>query len=330
MNFTTINDILHNQLAPWLPANKLMATYKVKLLETPEISFPTCHELEFDKPINDKYKYYYRIIKNEFYSYLTQFTESFNEADKEDHKRYLILKADGHLKQFFKNTQEVIERKNYDFEKINLPANKSIRDEIYIIHLIKNYLIWLYLEINELAKDQIDFDFLDESIIQADFFHSFNYKSFIKEVPEELKQEVKKEHFKQSKKAKFTPQPFDFREPNPDVMPYNEIISNADRFSSFEEKLYEMGYIDENYFFIKNKATNNSENFELVALAMIEKGLFLKTNLGKPIKDLEYRKFINHRYKSNVDKKFRQFRNDKAKIADFIETNIWLRNIPKY
>lgn len=329
MTFTTLDSILHNDLAPWMPQNKNMDKYKAKLLEVKESSFPTCYDLEFLPQNNEKYKYYFRIIKKDVYSYLSQFTESFNQADNIDHKLYLVTTANAKIRQLFKDTQEVIKIRVYNFDEINSPENQPIRDEVYIIHLVKNYLIWLYLEIKEIASEQVDFDFIEESIIQAEFFNSYNYKSFIKEVPEQLRIEKKVEQFKGSKKVKFKPQAFDFREPNPQIKPYEQIVSNSDRFSNFETKLYEMGYINENYLFIKDRKSNNSENFELLALAMIEKGLFLKTYLGKSIKDMEYRKFINYRYKSNVDKKFREFRNDTTKIADFIETNIWLRNLPK-
>lgn len=330
MNLKPIESILSHNLAPWKPENKIMDRFKVMLQKLPDKSYNTFYEVEYLAQTNEKHTFYFRTIKNTVYDYLEDFSKSFNTASNADHKEYLFLKAIKSILQYFKDTQELIEERDYNVKDINNPKNRDIRDDIYIIHLIKNYLIALYLEIKEVTQDQVTYAFLDEASIQAEFFQTYDYKSCINEVPEPLKQELQSEQFKKSIKSKFTPQPFDFRGLNPDVLIFEEIVINADRFSDFEIKLFENKYIDENYFFIKDRKTNNSENFELIALAMIEKGLFRKTKLGKTIKDTEYRKFINHRYKSNVDKKFRIFRDNKVKIAYFIETNIWLRNFPKY
>lgn len=330
MNLQPIENILRHQLAPWRPENKIMDKFKVKLLELPDKSFNTFYEVVYLGETNEKHKFYSRIIKNTIYDYLEAFNESFNTATNADHKEFLLNRSTKAILQYFKDTHEVIEQRDYNFDEINNPKNREIRDEIYIIHLIKNYLIALYLEIKEVTQEQVSYVFLDEVAIQAEFFHSYDFKSFIIEVPEQLSQELNREQFKKSTKIKFVTQLCDFREPAPKILSYVEIVRNPEVFSNFETKLFEMGYIDEHYFFIRNKATNNSENFELIALAMIEKGLLLKTKLGKPIKDIDYRNFINHRYKSNVDKKFRIFRNNKTKITDFIETNPWLKNIPKY
>lgn len=330
MDLQPLENILHHHLAPWKAENKIMDRFKVMLQELPDKSYNTFYEVEYLPQTNDKHKFYLKTIKNTIYDYLETFSKSFNEASNPDHKEYLIIKASNYILQYFKYTQEVIEERDYNFDEINSPKYRDTRDEIYIIHLIKNYLIALYLEVKEITQEQVSYSFLDEAAIQAEFFHLYDFKSFINEVPEQIKQELYSTQFKKSNKVNFVPQPYDFRDINPNVMSYDEIVLNSDRFSDFEMKLYENKYIDENYFFIKDRKTNNSENFELIALAIIEKGLLRKSKLGKLIKDVEYRKFLNHRYKSNIDKKFRIFRNNKAKIAEFIETNIWLRNIPKY
>lgn len=330
MNLSTLDNILHHHLAPWRQENKIMDKFKVKLHELPDKSFNTFYDVEYLPPTNEKHKFYLRTIKNTIYEYLEAFITIFNTASNAEHKAYLLNKSINSILQYFKNTQEVIEQRAYNFDEINNLKNREIRDEIYIIHLIKNYLIALYLEIKEVTHEQVSYAFLDEAGIQAEFFHSYDFKSFINEVPEALKQEVKTEHFKQSKKVKFTPLPHDFRDEKKGVLKYDEIVNNPTHFNKIEELLFENGYITEDYIFIPNKANSHTEKFALIFLGIIQKGYLRKSNLGKPIKSIQYRKFIEYRYIVDIDRQFRNFEHQPNKIQQFIEEHRWLSNLPKF
>jgi hypothetical protein len=330
MNLKTIDNILHHELAPWLPQNKLMDKFKVQLRELTLQSFNTFYELEYLPQLNEKYKCYYLTVNNTVYSYIAQFKESFNEAANSDHQSFIINKFNNHISQFFVDTQEVIQQRGYNFEEINLPINNTIRDEIYIIHLIKNYLIWLYLEVKEIVQDHHGFEFLDEEIIRGKFFNEFEFESFIHEVPEQIKQEVQLEQYKKVKKSSFTALPYDFREPKNGVLVYEDIVIRSGELSEFENKLHQNNLIDDHYNFIKNRQTHNSENFALALLALLSKGYLRKQNIGKVIKSSDYRKFFEHRYGGNVDKQMRNFEKQPEKIQQFIEDNYWLSSLPKY
>jgi uncharacterized protein YutE (UPF0331/DUF86 family) len=332
MDLSTLNDILFHTLAPWLEANQKQDKFKVLLSGT--ILIPaqsTFYEVDYLPALNPKCKYYSIRIHNSAVSFFTKFSESFNGALYDDQRKFLVVKAlDKQISQKLADTAQVIAQRNYNFFAINQELNKPIRDEIYIIHLIKHYLIWLYLELREIVQEHVAHDYLDEAALYASFFQEYEFTTRLKEVPDEIKQEIRNEQRTKTLNKKFKPQPYDFRGKEDGVLTFDEIVQSAERFSLFEQELYAQGFIDEEYRFISNKQKSHTEKFALIALAMVEKGYLRKTNLGKLIEPIKYRKFIEHRYQVNIDRQYRNFKRQPEKVQEFIEGTYWLSKLPKY
>lgn len=68
----------------------------------------------------------------------------------------------------------------------------------------------------------------------------------------------------------------------------------------------------------------------LVYAAMVYKKYFKKRDFNKlkDITPLEIKKFLNHRYNTNIDREFRNVVNDKNLIAQFISDNFWIAQLP--
>lgn len=332
MNLSAFDDILFHTLAPWLKANQKQDKFKVQL--THSITIPAqsaFYEVDYLPALNPKCKYYSILIHNSAVSFFTKFSESFNGALYDDQKKFLVVKAlDKQISQKLADTAQVIAQRNYNFSEINQEHTRPIRDEIYIIHLIKHYLIWLYLELKEIVQEQVTHDYLDEAALYASFFHEYEFNSKLKEVPEEIKQEIRNEQRTKTLNKKFKPQPYDFRGKKDGVLTFDEIVHSAESFSLFEQELYAQGFIDEEYQFIGSKQKSHTEKFALIALAMVEKGYLRKRNLGKPIKSLQYRKFIEHRYQVDIDRQYRNSEKQPEKVKEFIERTYWLSKLPKY
>lgn len=332
MDLSTLNDILFHTLAPWLEANQKQDKFKVLLSNSILVPAKSAFfEVDYLPALNPKCKYYSILIHNSAVSFFTTFLESFKGALYDNQRKFLVVKAlDKQISQKLADTAQVISQRNYNFAEINRPQNSAIRDEIYIIHLIKHYLIWLYLELREITQEQVTHDYLDEAALGASFFHEYEFTTRIKEVPDEIKQEIRNEQRAKIKNRKFKPQPFDFREKEAGIITFEEIVQSAERFSLFEQELFAQGFIDEQYRFISNKQNSHTEKFALIALAMVEKGYLRKVNLGKPIKSLQYRKFIEHRYQVNIDRQFRDFQKLPHKVQEFIDRTYWLSKLLKY
>jgi hypothetical protein len=332
MDLSTLNDILFHTLAPWLEANQKQDKFKVLLPDTILIPAQSAfYEVDYLPPLNPKCKYYSIQIHNSAVSFFSKFSESFNSALYDDQKKFLVVKAlDKQISQKLADTAQVIAQRNYNFSEINRPQNSAIRDEIYVIHFIKHYLIWLYLELREIVQEQVTHDYLDEAALYAYFFQEYEFTTRLKEVPDEIKQEIKEEQRSRTISKKFKSRPYDFRATAAGIIAFDDIVQNTERFNLFEQELFERGYIDEEYNFISNKQKSHTERFALIALTMINKGYLRKVNLGKQITSLQYRKFIQHRYQVDIDRQYRNFEKLPHKVQEFIESHNWLSKLPKF
>ena len=48
----------------------------------------------------------------------------------------------------------------------------------------------------------------------------------------------------------------------------------------------------------------------------------------KAIKDVDIRKFLDHRYQTNLDKQFRNYRQNAEALAEYIDSQYWLTSLP--
>ena len=107
-----------------------------------------------------------------------------------------------------------------------------------------------------------------------------------------------------------------------------KLLKNDIRFAAFEEKLFENGYIDSDYRFTDKHGYKN----ELAQIYhhLISKRYFHPILFPEklPITNLQIRKFLDHRYSTNIDRQFRNYSEKPTVIADFIESHYWLSNLP--
>ena len=112
------------------------------------------------------------------------------------------------------------------------------------------------------------------------------------------------------------------------ILPYETIIKTPTRFASFEESLFQNGYIDENYNFTDKHGMKNE--LAAIYLQLMKKGYFNQRTFQpiKPIKDVDIRKFLDHRYQTNLDKQFRNYRQNAEALAQYIDSQYWLTSLP--
>lgn len=334
MDLKAINDILSGSLAPWLASNQSADKLKVNLQAQKkiELDIPLSFTLEFEAAYTVKAKYYSLIVHNSIQKYIEAFINNFTNSINEDHRAYLVSQALGKdISQKLADTARIISERNYSFSDLNKPEISSLRDDIFILHLIKHSLIWLYQEIKEITEGQIEYDYLDQPAIHATFFQEYvDYPTFIKDIPEPLKKAIEVEKFNKVPQVKFEPKMYDFRGEKKGVLPFEELVLKPDMLQRVEEKLFELGIIDSSYAFIKSKKNSNSKTLALIMLAVIEKGYLRQSIRRKAVTSQQYRKFIEHRYQTDIDRQFRNEQNNKLVIQSFIEDHFWLKNLPKF
>jgi hypothetical protein len=328
--------ILLLELRPWTNREVTEAKFKEMLqkVKPQHFVFQPIYEVDFPKPLTAKRKYYHAIIENEAIRYLNNFHQIIEGCLNDKERKYWVHTT---LTKVFvpklKEVSKIIDDNTYTLELVSSgaksKADKNTLEEAYIIQHVKYQLIRLYMEIQETYKAFLkDDEMPEEELHQVYFTEEAPSKSLLIEAEKiKLAKPASKVEVKESTDS-IRILKSDFRDPSKGVLDYNTIIKNSSRFASFEEQLFLHGYIDKDYNFY-NK---HGQIQELAAIyhVMINKGYFSPKdfNKNKMLKPLDYRKFLDHRYNAKTDKQFRTLGNEPEKVAEFLEANYWLENLP--
>lgn len=335
-NLNIIQNILFLELRPWLnratPEAKYRQLYE-DIIKTP-ISFQPLYETVFPKPLTAKRKYYHKLIENDTVEYLNHINAGILTAITINEKRYWVHTAlTKVLSQKLRDVNKVIETFSFDLSNL---ANKSIidstiKEDTYIIQYLRLQLLRTYLEIQNLHKEYLKEEPLSFQELNEKYFAESLADSSLKDAAKIQIPTFNKQIISKEPEGEFESKAFDInRDKNKpkNVLGYNEVIKNPSRFSSFEEKLFINGLIDNTYTF-QNK---HGQIQELAAIyhALIQKNYFhnLKFPGGKPIKDVDIRRFLDHRYNASTQKQFNTWANAPDKLADFLNERYWIDKLP--
>ena len=317
---------------PWHDKNPSESKFQQQFHKLPKVSVENqpLLELKFLKPLSERRKYYSAIIKNEAVSYLNAFHKTMKAATTDDEKKYQVHKSlIKQLRKKFKETEGIIESKDFYFENIEAAQKKmqvdsKLKEDIYIIQFLKYQLIWLYLEIQNNYLPYLSQDVLEETDIHDMFFSDpAPAKSFFIDAPAlNLPKPVQSIVIKENPKP-FVVQKKDIREPAKGILTYEQMIANPDKFARVETELFEQALIDDQYKF--KEEHNQVKEFAAVYQVLQKKNYFNKYYFPgkKKLTDLHIRKFLNHRYIAKIDREFRNFKTPKV-LEEYVATKPWL------
>lgn len=331
------NRILFLDLRPWLLGDVSDLKFKQDLGDLKKVyhQYQPAYDISFPKPLNNKRKYLLMLIENQatqFLNYIhTQVSESLNDNSKKYHVHMALSRT---LKEKLNETAQVINDRNYSPETFDpkfgvLQGSSQIADEAYILHLLKHHLVRLYLEIQDSQTDYLKEDTLTEDDIYLTFFnHVAPNPSHIIEADKLTIAKAIEKDGKAIQQTNFQPITSDFRTEVKGVLPYSTIIKTPDRFARFEEALRLHDYIDDNYNFSDKHGMK--QELAMIYHLLLSKGYFneRKFNPNKAIKEVDIRKFLDHRYNTDLDKQFRTYRSKTEEIEAFIDQHYWLSRLP--
>lgn len=210
-DLSLIDRIIYGDLMPWLNENKPDARFTAVINEIKTIipEYVPKFEMDFYRPFNQKTKYYNKFILNEIVAYCNKINKLIQEDDNSKlHKYWQNDTLNKKLPSRLKDLGKLIKDKQFELDYIN-PRRSSFdldadhKTEAYIIQLLKQALIHIYLEIQNF------FQFLseDDKLINEDFYTQFLFepipeKTFIKEVQPVIDITVQ-----EPKKIKQSPEP---------------------------------------------------------------------------------------------------------------------------
>ena len=284
------------------------------------------YELSFPKALTAKRKYYHALIDNEARRYINTIHSIVKDASNENERKYWIHNTlTRKLKDQFSEAAKAINKNQFYFPAIDdKNQTQSQKDNAYIVQLLKYELIRIYLEVQDSYSAYIQDDPLTEADLLSIYFQNEEApeKSFIVKAPDYNLPKAKEELITQED-VKFQPIKADIREVPKGILKYTDLIANTDKFAAFETELFHQGLINQQYEFAKK----HGQVSELAAAyhVLIKKKYFNQFFFPgrKKVTDLHIRKFLNHRYKANIDKEFRNFKDSKA-LEEFLPTHPWL------
>lgn len=318
------NEIINLSLRPW-KVDYSNQKYQQLLRELKPESYQSqpLYDVAFIKPVNDKRKYYHALISNSAIKFLNDFHNEIQTAIIKQEKTHWVSTAlDKLLKTKFADANNLIEKKKYTIDAISVK-----NDDAYIIQYLKYQLIRLYLEVQDTYLEEIQEDPLTQEDILANLFSDTTFdKPVIVHEERNLAPKQEKPAELTTSIQKFIQHNHEIREPNDEVLLYQEIVERPEALGRVEEILFEDEYIDQNLNFKEKKG----RKLVIAAYAHVLKnrGVFKEITFhkGKRIKVSHFhiQRFISHRYADDFDQQYRRFKNKKI-LADFLDNNLWIK-----
>lgn len=216
------DEILNHGLRPWLDHNSMDEIFYSKFHSLKEYSsrHPLQFEIKFERPFDNKSKYYNLLIRNAIKSHFDTIYEAMDEDRNENLIHYYLNDIlNKRLKTHLKDIGKLLKEKDFTLSYID-PKNTSYqldqehKANTFIMQLLKIALMQLYLEVQEKFKEWVN----DEFIVE-DF-----YTQLLNEpIPDKLP---------------ITPIPIIEIEPEPINKPQTKKTSTAIQFHSFYYKQF--------------------------------------------------------------------------------------------
>ena len=222
IHIKVLDEILNHGLRPWLDHNSLDEIFYSKFHSLKEYSsrHPLQFEINFERPFDNKTKYYNLLIRNAIKSHFDTIYEAMDEDRNENLIHYYLNDIlNKRLKTHLEDIGKLLKEKDFTLSYID-PKNTSYqldqehKANTFIMQLLKIALMQLYLEVQEKFKEWVN----DEFIVE-DF-----YTQLLNEpIPDKLP--IKKNEIIEV-------------EPEPSPMPKANLKEKPIQFNSFFYKQY--------------------------------------------------------------------------------------------
>jgi hypothetical protein len=144
-------------------------------IKTVQPKLPPLYNIEFEKPITFKRKYFLKLIDTDAAAFLNEIHTAVKRSQSINHKKFQVYPAlNKTLKDLLLATNQIITERELQEDKFKPVQGKipkgNIADEAFIFHYLKHQLIRLYLEISESYPDYRKSENLEIEDLYATFF----------------------------------------------------------------------------------------------------------------------------------------------------------------
>lgn len=168
-----LDDILYQGLRPWSEKNSVDEKYAPKFRSLKEAStdYPFRYEIKFERPFDNKTKYYSKLILNTLKTDVERLYNLISEDGTENLISYWLDDTlNKRLKTRLKDIGKLIKEKDFDLvyidpKKASIEFDQAHKANTYIIQLLKLAYVQLYLEIQDAFSTWID-----DKLVIEDFY----------------------------------------------------------------------------------------------------------------------------------------------------------------
>ena len=188
--FTLLDNILYKGLRPWLDANNPDEKFASMIsgVKQTEFTFRPKFEIQFERPFNNKTKYYSKLILNEKIKTTNLLLEALQEDDTLQLIKYrLNATLNKKLKTKIKDIGNIIKEQQFELSYINprkttFDVDQEHKANTFVFQLLKTSLIHIYLEIQEVFKDWVQDEFVIDDFYSQLLFEPVPDETYLKKI----------------------------------------------------------------------------------------------------------------------------------------------------
>ncbi|AHW62292.1 hypothetical protein FH5T_19155 [Draconibacterium orientale] len=229
-------------MRPWLPANNPDEKFAslISGIHQVEPNYSPGFEIKFERPFNNKTKYYAKFIQNESIKTINGLLDSLQEDDTPQLIKYRLNDTlNKKLKTKLKDIGNIIKEQQFELSYINprkttFDIDQEHKTNTFVFQLLKTTLIHIYLEIQNVLKDWVKDELIIEDFYSQLLFEPIPDKTYIQEIktieiePAKIQKQPDKGDMEVSLKS-FT---------------YKDFHKNSDKLNDLCDSLKKSGFID--------------------------------------------------------------------------------------
>ncbi len=188
-HFVILDKIIYKGLRPWLEANNPDEKFASMISGIKEIepTFKPTFQVNFERPFNNKTKYYSKFILAEKFKAINGLLDALHEDENPQLIKYRLNDTlNKKLKTKIKDIGKIIKDQQFepsyiDPKKTTFDIDQEHKTNTFVFQLLKVSLIHMYLEIQEVFKSWVQDDFVIEDFYSQLLFEQIPEQTYIKQ-----------------------------------------------------------------------------------------------------------------------------------------------------
>ncbi|HKM94487.1 MAG TPA: DUF6617 family protein [Prolixibacteraceae bacterium] len=189
-HFYKLDEILYKSLRPWLHENNPDEKFASMIsgIKDIEPTFQSKYQVKFERPFNNKTKYYSKFILAEKIKTINGLMDALHEDENPQLIKYRLNDTlNKKLKTKIKDIGKIIKDQQFeptyiDPKKTTFDVDQEHKTNTFVFQLLKTSLIHIYLEVQEVYKDWIQDEFVIDDFYSQLLFEPVPDTTYIKEI----------------------------------------------------------------------------------------------------------------------------------------------------